>query len=139
VHVLRLAKQVPHVAMYLNLANFFSNTTGVCMSLKFWTFGISLVLLAAYLCAYTCTYLSTYLLTSISTYPLANYPLPTYIPTYPPPSFPCTLPTYLATYPPPYVDAQLLTNTHTHTPVHLHTYLSPRWMGRRADVVPTEI
>jgi len=69
------------------------------MGSKFWTFGISCVLLAVYLYASTYTYLTVYvLLTSVSAYPPTELPTthpPIYIPTYPPPSLPHLIPTYL--------------------------------------------
>jgi len=104
---------------------------------KFWTFGISWVLLAAYLYANAYTYLPIYVpLTSVSAYPPTQLPTTHHLPIYQLTHLHSSLPCSLPPYPHPYVDAQLLTNTQ---PIHLHIYLCPRWMGRRAVIVPTEI
>lgn len=80
---LLLTKQVRHAAVYPNLANFYLVNTDVCMGSKLWTFGISWVLLAAYLYANTYTYLPIYvLLTSVSAYPPTQLPTTHHQPIY---------------------------------------------------------
>jgi len=77
------------------------------MGSKFWTLGISWVLLAAYLYANTYTYLPIYVLfTSVSAYPTTHYP---------PPSLPPLLPTSLPSYLPTSLRRCTATYQHTHT------------------------